>query len=98
MVAFEHIRMHKNQYATVISDLRIPSMNGMDLVYKIKKENPLVRTLLMTAVKANEGVSEEYVKNRIIGGFLQKRLKLIDLESEVHEQINIYKKSKSNKK
>jgi DNA-binding NtrC family response regulator len=75
--------------------LRMPGINGMDLVYKIKKENPLVRTLLMTAFEVDDGVFEEYVRNKIIDGFLQKPLKLRDLESEVHKQIDIYKKSKS---
>lgn len=98
MVALEHIRMNKSNYAVVISDLRMPDMNGMDLIYNIKKENPLVRTLLMTAFEVDDKVFEEYVKNNIIDGFLQKPLKLKDLESEVQKQIKIYKKSKSNEK
>jgi len=95
--AFEHIRMNKSKYAVVISDLRMPGVNGMDLLYKIKKESPIVRTLLMTAFEVNDKVFDEYIKNKIIDGFLQKPLKLSDLESEVHNQINIYKKSISNK-
>ena len=98
MVALEHIRMNKSNYAVVISDLRMPDMNGMDLIYNIKKENPLVRTLLMTAFEVDDKVFEEYVKNNIIDGFLQKPLKLKDLESEVQKQIKICKKSKSNEK
>ena len=95
IVALEHIRVNKSKYAVVVSDLRMPSINGMDLVYKIKKENPLVRTLLMTAFEVDDRVFEEYVRNKIIDGFLQKPLKLRDLESEVHKQFDIYKKSKS---
>jgi DNA-binding NtrC family response regulator len=98
MAALEHIRMNKSNYAVVISDLRMPDMNGMDLIYNIKKENPLVRTLLMTAFEVNDKVFEQYVKNNIIDGFLQKPLKLKDLESEVQKQIKICKKSKSNEK
>ncbi|HJR85549.1 MAG TPA: response regulator [Nitrososphaeraceae archaeon] len=98
MIALEHIKMNKSNYAVVISDLRMPDMNGMDLIYNIKKENPLVRTLLMTAFEVNDTVFDEYVKNNIINGFLQKPLKLKDLESEVQKQIKIYKKSRSNEK
>jgi len=98
LTAFEHIRMNKSKYAVVITDLRMPGLNGMELVYKIKKENPLVRTLLMTAFEVNDKVFEEYVEKKIINGFLQKPLKLSDLESEVHKQIDIYEKSNSNKK
>jgi DNA-binding NtrC family response regulator len=96
--AFEHIRMNKSKYAVVISDLRMPGINGMDLVHKIKKENPSVRTLLMTAFEVNDNVFEEYVQKKIIDAFLQKPLKLGDLESEVNKQIDIYKKTKSNEK
>ena len=95
VIALEHIRMNKIKYAVVVSDLRMPGINGMDLVYKIKKENPLVRTLLMTAFEVDDRVFEEYVRNKIIDGFLQKPLKLRDLELEVHKQIDIYKKFKS---
>ena len=96
--AFEHIRMNKSKYAVVISDLRMPGINGMDLVHKIKKENPSVRTLLMTAFEINDNVFEEYVQKKIIDAFLQKPLKLCDLESEVNKQIDIYNKTKSNEK
>lgn len=97
ITAFEHIKMNKSKYAIVISDLRMPGINGMELVDKIKKLNPLVRTLLMTAFEVSDNVFEECIKNNIIDGFLQKPLKLSALESEVHKQINIYKKTKSNK-
>ena len=97
ITAFEHIKMNKSKYAIVISDLRMPGINGMELIYKIKKINPLVRTLLMTAFEVSDNVFEEYIKNNIIDGFLQKPLKLSALVSEVHKQINIYKKTKSNK-
>jgi DNA-binding NtrC family response regulator len=90
--------MNKSKYAVVISDLRMPGMNGMDLIYKIKKENPLIRTLLMTAFEVDDKVFEDHVKNKIIDGFLQKPLKLSVLESEVHKQIDIYKDSNSNKR
>jgi len=98
LTAFEHIRMNKSKYAVVISDLRMPGINGMDLIYKIKKENPLIRTLLMTAFEVDDKVFEDYTKNKIIDGFLQKPLKLRALESEVRKQIDIYEESNSNKR
>lgn len=91
LIAFEHFKINKDAYALVISDLRMPGINGTELVYKIKNENPLVRTLLMTAFEVDDKVFEEYVKNDIIDGFLQKPVKLGDLLSEVLKQVNIYK-------
>lgn len=94
MIALEHFKIHKCDYALIITDLRMPGINGTDLVYKIKKENPLVRTLLMTAFEVDDKVFEECVKNDIIDGFIQKPVKLRDLLSEVLKQLNIYKRIK----
>ena len=94
MAALEHFKINKGAYALIISDLRMPGINGTDLVHKIKKENPLVRTLLMTAFEVDDNIFEEYVKNDIIDGFLQKPVKLRDLLSEVLKQVNIYKRIK----
>ena len=93
-VALEHFKINKDAYALIISDLRMPQINGTNLIYKIKKENPLVRTLLMTAFEVDDKVFEEYVKNDIIDGFIQKPVKLRDLLSEVLKQVNIYKRIK----
>lgn len=94
MAALEHFKINKGAYALLISDLRMPGINGTDLIYKIKKENPLVRTLLMTAFEVDDKVFEEYVNNDIIDGFIQKPVKLRVLLSEVLKQVNIYKRIK----
>ena len=94
MAAFEHFRINNSAYVLIISDLRMPGINGIDLMYKIKRVNPLVRTLLMTAFEVDDKVFEEYVKNDIIDGFIQKPVKLRDLLSEVLKQVNIYKRIK----
>ncbi|HEU5445916.1 MAG TPA: response regulator [Nitrososphaeraceae archaeon] len=94
MAALEHFKINKGAYALLISDLRMPGINGTDLIYKIKKESPLVRTLLMTAFEVDDKVFEEYVNNDIIDGFIQKPVKLRDLLSEVLKQVNIYKRIK----
>jgi DNA-binding NtrC family response regulator len=94
MAAFEHYRINNSAYVLVISDLRMPGINGIDLVYEIKKVNPSVRTLLMTAFEVNDSVFEECIKNGVINGFLQKPIKLEELCTEVIKQINLFKKQK----
>jgi DNA-binding NtrC family response regulator len=94
MAAFEHFKINNRAYVLVISDLRMPGINGTDLVYEIKKVNPLVRTLLMTAFEVNDNIFLEYIKNGVINGFVQKPIKLEELRTEVIKQINFFKKRK----
>jgi len=41
--------LKKNPIDLVISDIRMPDINGLDLLVKIKKEYPQTRVIIMTA-------------------------------------------------
>lgn len=71
LVALEHFKVNNHNYHLIISDLRMPELDGLELLKKIKEKNPLVRTLLMTAFEIDDKVFEEYMKKRIIDGFIQ---------------------------
>ena len=45
IMAFEHFTENKENYALVISDLRMPGLNGLELLKKVKDSNPKVRTI-----------------------------------------------------
>jgi YesN/AraC family two-component response regulator len=49
-------------YALVISDLRMPGLNCLELLKKVKTWNPKVRTILMSAYNFEE--EELYQKYR----------------------------------
>lgn len=53
-LALEHFTINKAQYVLVISDLRMPGINGMELIKKIKDTNPFSRTILMTAFEIDD--------------------------------------------
>jgi len=61
-----------NAYVLVISDFKIPGLNGMVFLKKIKELNRFVRTILMTAFQIDD-VFREYNKKKIINTFLQKQ-------------------------
>jgi len=96
-VALEHFRINNSAYGIVITDLRMTDINGLDLVYEVKKLNPSVRTLLMTAFEVNDDLFQQYIKNRVINGFLQKPIKLGQLHTEVIKQIDIFKRKSRTK-
>ena len=91
IIALEHFRSNRRKYALIISDLRMPGLSGGELISTIKKENPLVRTLLMTAFDLNDPVFEEYREKEIVNDFLQKPIGLKDLRSMVEKQLILYK-------
>lgn len=89
-IALEHIMINKTKYVLIISDLRMPGLNGMELIKKVKNMNPLVRTVLMTAFEFDDELFQQYVEMQIINGFLQKPIMLKDLVKEVDNQLHIY--------
>jgi DNA-binding NtrC family response regulator len=74
----------------VISDLRMPSIDGMELIKRIKDVNPFVRTVLMTAFAIKDPLFQEYSKKELINGFLQKPIRLDHLRVEVNNQLHTY--------
>jgi len=78
----------------VISDYKMPGLNGMEFLRKIKDQNRFVRTILMTAFEIDNILFQEYTKMKIINGFLQKPIGLHDLIIEVNTQLDSYEVQK----
>jgi DNA-binding NtrC family response regulator len=90
IIALEHFTINRGAYVLMISDLRMPGLNGMELIKRIKDVNPSVRTILMTAFEIKDDLFKEYAKKEIINGFLQKPIHLTDLYTEVNNQLHTY--------
>jgi DNA-binding NtrC family response regulator len=90
VMALEHFVINKEKYALVISDLRMPTLAGTELIKKLKNTNPFVRTILMTAFAVNYDIFQKYARNELINGFLQKPIRLNDLRAEVNYQLHAY--------
>lgn len=90
IMALEHFKINRKDYRLIVSDLRMPGINGIELLKRIKELNPLVRTVLMTAFEFNDELFQQYAEKQIINGFLQKPILLKDLVKEVDNQLHIY--------
>ena len=90
IMALEHFKINRKDYRLIVSDLRMPGINGIELLKRIKELNPLVRTVLMTAFEFNDELFQQYAEKQIINGFLQKPIMLKDLVKEVDNQLHIY--------
>ena len=72
ILALEHFQINEHAYVLVISDVKMPRLNGMEFLKKIKELNRFVRTILMTAFQIEYKVFREYTKKKIINASLQK--------------------------
>ena len=85
ILALEHLKINKLDYAVMISDLRMPVINGVQLLKTVKDLNPSTRTILMTGYDIDNSLLQEYTKKEIIDCFLRKPIALGQLLSEVNK-------------
>lgn len=91
VIALEHFADNKKDYALVISDLRMPNLNGLELLKKVKQLKPSVRTILISAYEVDEDqVFQNYMKQGIINLFVKKPIGLPELCQEVANQVHGY--------
>ena len=86
--AFEHFTENRQNYALVISDLRMPGLNGLELLKKVKTSNPKVRTILMSAYNFEEEVKfQQYMEEAVINSTIEKPVTMNRLYERVREQL-----------
>ena len=85
-LALEHFQNNSKNYVCVISDFRMPLMNGAQLLDRMKIINPEVkgiRLLLST-------VHDDFFESHKFDKFLSKPIKMNDLIQTVQELVNKY--------
>ena len=86
--AVEHFTENKENYALVISDLRMPGLNGLELLKKVKTSNPKVRTILMSAYNFEEEEKfQQYMEQEVINSTIEKPVTMNRLYERVREQL-----------
>ncbi|MEZ0269585.1 MAG: response regulator [Nitrososphaeraceae archaeon] len=88
--AFEHFIENKETYALVISDLRMPGLNGLELLKKVKTSNPKVRTILMSAYNFEEEEKfQQYMEEAVINSTIEKPVTMNRLYQRVRDQLEV---------
>jgi DNA-binding NtrC family response regulator len=86
--AFEHFIQNKEKYALVISDLRMPGLNGLELLKKVRTSSPKVRTILMSAYNfEEEELFQQYIREAVINSTIEKPVTMNRLYERVREQL-----------
>jgi DNA-binding NtrC family response regulator len=90
ITAFEHFTENKENYALVISDLRMPGLNGLELLKKVKTSNPNVRTILMSAYNfEEEELYQQYMEETVINSTIEKPVTMNILYQRVTDQLDV---------
>lgn len=77
--ALEEFRQKPFNYQVVISDIRMPHMDGYEFVKQVKMLNPNVRAILMTAFEVEDKEFHIILPSIKIDGFLQKPFSMTKL-------------------
>jgi DNA-binding NtrC family response regulator len=85
LLALEHFKANHPNYTVVISDYRMPSMTGIELLSKIKDINPAVTRIMMSAFEIQDELFQEC---NCVDKFLQKPVLMTDLINEVRMLLN----------
>jgi DNA-binding NtrC family response regulator len=98
IMAFEHFVENKENCVLVISDLRMPGLNGLELLKKVKISNPKVRTILMSAYNfEEEELYQSYMIEAVINSTIGKPVTINRLYQTVRYELNAYQSASHQK-
>ena len=96
VIALEHFTSNKEAYVLVIADLRMPSLNGLELLKKVKTSNHKVRTILMSAYNFDEDLLFlKYMEEGIINSSIDKPVTMNRLYERVRDELEKYQVANS---
>jgi CheY-like chemotaxis protein len=88
LLALNHFRSNPEQYSLILSDLRMPGMNGIEFAKRIREYNPKVRFLLITAFYETKDLIDNELEEAKISKILKKPVKLSELRTQVTNLCN----------
>ena len=88
-LALEHFKINANGYGLVISDVRMPGMNGFEFVSRVKELRPDIKFILMTAFEINDIKNSKLLPAGIrIDAYIQKPISIQALTSLTEKHID----------
>ena len=81
-------------YCLVLSDIRMPSLSGIQLSRKLKAINPNVKVILMTAFEIRDNEFSKVFPSTEVDGFVQKPIGIKELTDKILSLIGDTKNRK----
>jgi DNA-binding NtrC family response regulator len=86
-LAVEHFQINFKQYGLVISDLRMPGMNGYEFIKKVKEIKPEVKVFFMTALEIDDIEFRRVLPSINIDEFIDKPISANSFSATVKKYI-----------
>jgi CheY-like chemotaxis protein len=88
LMALEHFKLNIKDYNIVISDIRMPGMNGYEFVKKAKQFKKQVKVILVTAFEINDRGFYDTLRSVKIDMFVQKPLSINQLRQIIETSLD----------
>ena len=88
LLALEHYNQNPNRYSLIITDLCMPSLDGIRFAKRIREFDTKIKILLNTAFYFNEMPDTEEYREAKLTGLIQKPTKLSVLRQRIIELLS----------
>ena len=89
--ALEALDSHPhNYYDLVLTDIRMPRMNGFELYRKIKEKNPTMKIIFITAFEINKEEFTKVLPSIDVKDFIIKPISMTNLRIKLKEVLKGY--------
>jgi CheY-like chemotaxis protein len=86
--ALEALENHpRNYYDLVLTDIRMPKMNGFELYRKIKEKNPTMKIVFITAFEINKEEFSKVLPSIDVKDFIIKPISMTNLRLKLKEVL-----------
>ena len=75
VLAVEHFRNNAANYDIVVTDIRMPQMNGFEVARAVKEIRPDIKVLFITAFEINKSEFERVLQSTTVDAFITKPVK-----------------------
>ena len=92
--ALQSFKSDAESYCLVLSDIRMPSISGIQLSKKVKEVNPNVKVVLMTGFGIRDNEFSKVFPSSQVDGFVQKPIGIKELTDKILSLIGDTKNRK----
>ena len=89
LLALEHFKNNYNKIDLVLSDIRMPQMNGYELANRIKALQPKVKVILMSAFETREVEFSKMFHSVKIDSLISKPISMKSLTEKIQHVFNM---------